>query len=67
MILKFLKGYSVKDKIDYIQEMRNTLIEERTAYTEEKNMPGYLLKNIKYIYQNLMKLGIWKAIFLMKK
>lgn len=46
-ILNFLKGNTVQNKIDYVQEMKNTLIAERNAYTEEKKYIRILTKKYK--------------------
>ena len=66
-LLKFLKGYSVKDKIDYIQEMRNTLIEERTAYTEEEKYAWILTKKHKIHLPKFNEIGNLKGYFFDEK
>lgn len=66
-LLKFLKGYSVKDKIDYIQKMRNTLIEERTAYTEEEKYAWILTKKHKIHLPKFNEIGNLKGYFFDEK
>lgn len=66
-LLKFLKGYSVKDKIDYIQEMRNTLIEERTAYTEEEKYAWILTKKHKIHLPKFNEIDNLKGYFFDEK
>lgn len=66
-LLKFLKGYSVKDKIDYIQEMRNTLIEERTAYAEEKKYAWILTKKHKIHLPKFNEIDNLKGYFFDEK
>lgn len=44
-VLQFLKGKKTEDKIDYIQELKNSLLTEKNAFTEEHIYAKKLEKN----------------------
>ena len=69
---KFLKGLSTSDKIDYIQDMRYSLMSEINAYkfqvktAQELKENGFMIKD--YEFDDMSEIGLYKdKIKLLKK